>query len=189
MTNFIYVQEDLSALSAQPQPWTIGFPSESGAIQQEDTREIGNESRVALLDIVLQVVIMADVRRVFHALSILEYREAWLCAPDGRGRCCVTGQTDDSYRIDFYRAGFLDVSISGSQQACRGDEIVFSWRKSDAPDTSASRVRIYLQGDSARSVLNLRHSGITSVAEHLWHQRMWGRSLEKLGWLLERSRP
>ena len=125
-----------------------------------------------------------------RSVNMPEYREAWVCAPDGTGYCCATaGQTDDSYRIDFYRAGFLDVSVSGSYQTCRSDEIVFTWQKSSAPETTASLVRIHLQGDSSRTVLNLRHSGIASAAEHLWHQRMWCRSLEKLAWLLERCQP
>jgi uncharacterized protein YndB with AHSA1/START domain len=173
-------------MSAQPQPWVGGLPRNS----RNDVQRIDSQQRVVLCDIALQAVIRADVRRVCHAVNMPEYREAWLCAPDGRGYCCATGgQADNGYRIDFYRSGFLDVSVSGSYQVCRPDEIVFTWQKNSAPETTASLVSLHLQGDSSRAVLNLRHSGIASASEHLWHQRMWCRSLEKLAWLMERCQP
>lgn len=172
-------------MSAQPQPWAGGLPQSS----RNDVQRIDSQQHVVLCDIALQAVIKADVRRVFHAVNMPEYREAWLCAPDGSGYCRATAeQTDDSYRIDFYSGGFLDVSVSGSYQVREPDEIAFTWGKNNAHETT-SLVRIHLQGDSDHTVLNLRHSGIATAAEHTWHQRMWCRSLEKLAWLLERCRP
>lgn len=173
-------------MGAQPQPWAGGLSQNS----RNDVQRIDSQQHIVLCDIALQAVIKADVRRVCHAVNMPEYREAWLCAPDGSGYCCATGgQADEDYRIDFYRGGFLDISVRGSYKICQPDEIVFTWQKDTAPETTTSLVRIHLQGDSSHTVLNLRHSGIASATEHLWHYRMWCRSLEKLAWLLERCQP
>src|SRR5271169_3998836 len=66
------------------------------------------------LDVAIQTSIHADGRSIFHALTMPEYIEVWMCLPvaDARSRVSVL-RVSQSYRIDFYRLGELDTSITG----------------------------------------------------------------------------
>jgi uncharacterized protein YndB with AHSA1/START domain len=139
-------------------------------------------------DIALRVTVDAEPLRVFHALTVSEYREAWMCAPQTDGGLSVMASQDqDTYCVDFIRAGLPCLAISGSYDRCCPSEILFSWCKRSGSPTPKTMVCIRLHGSNrGATVLNLRHSGFTSASESLWHQRFWISSLRRLVWLLER---
>lgn len=115
-----------------------------------------------------------------------EYREAWICPPDMDDTCRVVArQANATYRIDIYRAGALDLRITGSQRKWQPEEMEFTWRKRCESCSIRTTVYICLLDRFGCSTIDLVHSGFTSAAESLWHRKLWSKSLEKLTWLLE----
>ena len=135
-------------------------------------------------DIVIQSDIQADPRRVFHAMSMPEYLETWMSLPDPDESCYVIAlQRAASYRIDFYRDNILDASITGLFRIYKPDKLLLTWRRFGAQDDAQSVVAILLQGGFNRCLLELRHSGLRTAAESLWHRKMWSVSLRNLAQL------
>ncbi len=140
------------------------------------------------LDVTIQATIHADGRSVFHALTMPEYIEVWMCLPvtDARSRVSAI-RVSQSYRIDFFRLGKLDTSATGLFKICQPDKLVFTWRKFGVLDDAQSVVNIHIQEDSAQSSVTLRHVGLPSFEESRWHWHMWSNSLRKLARLFEHS--
>lgn len=164
-------------MSAQPQlaapqlPQEISFYSQSGASRW---------------DIAIHTVFYAEPPRVFHALTLPEYREAWISPPEKDGNWRVAVSHDHPrYRIDLQSAAG-DMCISGAYLIAQPHEVVFTWRKGDFTEASETLVQIRLQNSAGRSNVRLCHRGFTSKTEGLWHQRFWSVSLGKLARLLER---
>lgn len=138
-------------------------------------------------DIALRVSVDAEPLCVFYALTVSEYREAWMCVPQINEDLSVTASQDhDSYCIDFVRAGLPCVTISGSYDRCCPSEILFSWCKRAGSPIVNTMVCIRLRSRGGTTVLDLHHFGFTTASESLWHQRFWTSSLRRLAWLLER---
>jgi uncharacterized protein YndB with AHSA1/START domain len=129
--------------------------------------------------------VSADKRRVFDALTLPEYREAWLSLP-GRnsGRYTTATSNDNAYRLDHFVEGGLEFSIAGAYRVCRRSKMAFTWRKSSATSLHVSAaetlVTIRLQGAFADTTIALDHHGLFSPAEYRWHSEMWDLSLNKL---------
>jgi len=140
------------------------------------------------LDVAIQTSIHADGRSIFHALTMPEYIEVWMCLPvaDARSRVSVL-RVSQSYRIDFYRLGELDTSITGLFKICQPDKLVLTWRKFGVLDDAQSVVNIHIQEGSAQSSVKLRHVGLLSFEESRWHWQMWNNSVKKLTGLFEYS--
>lgn len=137
-------------------------------------------------DIYEQRTIRADVRRVFHAVSMPEYREAWVCSPNADNRTCVVAsQGDATYQIELYRAERLEASIAGLIRKWELQEMVFTWQRKPGTGSAETIVCIRLRDIAEGSCLDLAHSGFTSAADMGWHKQFWDASLEKLAWLLE----
>lgn len=140
------------------------------------------------LDIALQAKINADARCIFHAMTMPEYVEVWMSLPFADGRNCTKAiKVANSYRIDFYRLGELDTSVTGLFKICQTDKIVLTWRKFGVLEEAQSIVNVLIQEASGRSVVTLRHVGLPSLGESRWHTRMWSNSLRKLARLLDCS--
>jgi uncharacterized protein YndB with AHSA1/START domain len=123
----------------------------------------------------------ADVRRIFDALTVPEYQEAWICMPDQDSNCHLAAvRMDQSFRIDRYSNRGIDVSIVGCYRVCRRSKLHFTWQKNGPAHTPASLVQIRLHGDFGSSILHLLHSGLASTAEYIWHREMWEASLARL---------
>lgn len=141
-------------------------------------------------DITLRVSVDAEPLRLFHALTVSEYREAWMCAPQAdEGVSVRASQHHDSYCVDFVRAGLPYITISGLYDRCCPSEILFSWCKCAGSLVIKTIVCIRLHSGGGATVLNLRHFGFTSASESLWHQRFWTSSLRRLARLLEQHHP
>ncbi|WP_263351983.1 SRPBCC family protein [Acidicapsa acidisoli] len=146
-------------------------------------RFAGNAQRRAAgqLDIAMQATIKGDARRIFTALTVPEYREAWMCPPDPNPGSFVTAQqAADQYQLDFYRSGALHATVTGQYQVCRRHRLDFTWRDHRMPDWPESHVRVHIDGHFESSRLTLLHCGIFREDHSRWLHRMWLASLDKL---------
>jgi hypothetical protein len=135
--------------------------------------------------IAMSISVDADALRIFHALTVPEYLEAWISMPDqSEDSAVVASPSANGYRLDQYSAGSVAVSITSSYLFCHHRKMRLFWRKSRNPICSESLVDFRLRGNFGSSILELRHTAIASADEYLWHQSLWRGSLKKLAFLL-----
>jgi uncharacterized protein YndB with AHSA1/START domain len=143
--------------------------------------------RTGLWSIGMSICVNADARRIFQALTVAEYLEAWMSPPENDGNSYVAAsRSADNYRLDFYDAGRITSSVTGSFLVCRQRKILFTWSNIDAAQ-AVSSVDIRLRGNFGSSILELRHAGLASAAEYFWQMAMWRASFEKLVCLMKNS--
>jgi uncharacterized protein YndB with AHSA1/START domain len=127
------------------------------------------------------VSINTVARRIFQALTVPEYLETWLRMPGDDPDCYIAAlQYSNYYRLDRYRRGGVDVSVKGSYRIFRRNKLHFTWQKHAESATPESLVQIRLHGDFGRTTMRLKHVGLPSPEQHLWHQEMWELSLARL---------
>ena len=128
------------------------------------------------------VSVDADRHRLFQALTVPEYMEAWISVPGtGKDQQIMASCTPESYRILARNGACLLACIGGFYRVCRRSKLVFTWKKGTTTAAGfSSLVTIRLLGDFARTTLCLSHSGLASKAEYLWHRAFWEGSLERL---------
>jgi uncharacterized protein YndB with AHSA1/START domain len=135
----------------------------------------------------LQCCVGAELRRVFHALTIPEFMETWLALP-----CC---DHPCKVRPSRFPHGFaLDHSCIGSDRPARiacyyssfgARHLSFSWTCEGDPALGHSFVEIRLaghrlSGDLEQCTLWLAHSGLHSEAHGYWQQTLWSASFKRL---------
>jgi activator of HSP90 ATPase len=134
-------------------------------------------------DITLSCTINAEAKRIFHALIEPEYRELWMRIPDqDENARIIASNSRDLFRLDYYRFGQLDLSIVGCYRICRRRRQVFNWWR-NTPTSTSSLVELRLDGSFSSSVLRLKHRGLGTEAEYIWHSQMWRASLTSLALL------
>ena len=131
------------------------------------------------LSISAMASVKADRHRVFQALTVPEYIEAWFSAPD-----TIEGSTEV-----FAGAGFLSISylclqgersrIRCSYRVCRRSKLLFTWEHNALSEASSSVVKIRLLGDFGRTTVVVTHVGL-AIPRQKWHQGLWESSLGKL---------
>lgn len=130
----------------------------------------------------------ADSSRVFYALSIPEYIEAWLRAPDTDELQFVFNQVaEDTFSIDLYRGQSLQASIDGSCWVVGSNQVRYVWKTTSPMGTTETLVDMKLLSGSGSCVLALRHSGFRDQAESARCSRMWHQSLERLCRIMEKA--
>jgi hypothetical protein len=135
----------------------------------------------------LSLKIEADSSRVFYALSIPEYIEAWLQTPDAEELQFVFNLVAaESFRIDLYRAGALQASVHGSCCVMNSNQVRYTWKRMSPFGTTETLVDMQLLGSPRGCILGLKHSGFKDAAESAWCRKMWHRSLESLCRLMEK---
>jgi uncharacterized protein YndB with AHSA1/START domain len=139
-------------------------------------------------DVALSFQFNADSSRVFYALSIPEYIEAWLQAPDTDDLRFVFNQiADETFRIDLYRGETLQASIVASCWVVGANQVRYIWKTTSPIDTTETLVDMKLLAGSGGCVLALKHSGFNDPAESARCRRMWQQSLERLCRLMEKN--
>jgi len=139
-------------------------------------------------DIALSFHFNADSGRVFYALSIPEYIEAWLQAPDTDDTRFIFSQvTEDAFRIDLYRGQTLQASVDASCWVVGANQVRYIWKTTSTLDTTETLVDMKLLSGSTGCVLALKHSGFNDPAESARCHRMWQQSLERLSRLMEKN--
>ena len=131
----------------------------------------------------------ADRLRLFQALTLPEYMEAWIAIPGAsQNRTLSVSAAADWFRIEPGENEGQDAYISGSYVTRRRSKLHFTWRKGRSPDAPVSVVTIRLNGDFERTELILIHSGLTSWAECQWHREFWQESMSRLSGLFHSSK-
>jgi uncharacterized protein YndB with AHSA1/START domain len=123
--------------------------------------------------------VRADRARIFQAITVPEYMEAWFSAPGsipgytrvlgGDRSFSVFGPTDDGARF----------RISCTYRVYRRSKLVFSWEQNSLAEATPSIVKIRLLGDFERTTVDVTHTGISEL-ERQWCELLWEASLEKL---------
>jgi hypothetical protein len=138
-------------------------------------------------DVVLSFRFKADTSRLLYALSIPEYIEVWLHAPEEELQFVFNPVTKDSFSIDLYRSGALQASVHGSCQVMGVNQVRHIWKTTSPAGNSETLVDMKLLCGSGGCVLALKHSGFTDALERAWCSRMWQRSLERLCRLMDKN--
>jgi hypothetical protein len=121
-----------------------------------------------------------DARRMLYALSIPEYIEAWLQAPDPDEMLTFDFVAQQRFQMGFYRAEALRASIHGSARVVSRTGVHYMWKTISASGIAHTTVDLMILTRSDGCVVVLNHRGFCSLQERAWHCRMWERSLEKL---------
>lgn len=138
------------------------------------------------------VSVNADAHRISRALTEPEYLEAWISIPGAApGSFTRVTSQDNGYRLDHYAdhysAHYFDhgsaLTISGSFHFCHLRKIRLLWRKTSHALCAESVVDFRVRGNFGSSVVQLRHTALTSADEHAWHEALWRCSLQKLALL------
>lgn len=120
----------------------------------------------------------AERQRVFYALTVPEYMEAWLAIPGApRGRAAVT---KDKEGLSICCLGEdTDYTIQCTYRVCNRSKLLFDWKHHANFSTSSSLVTIRLMGEFERTNLELIHFGLKHSL-HGWHRKFWEVSLAQL---------
>jgi uncharacterized protein YndB with AHSA1/START domain len=139
-------------------------------------------------DVAISFKIEADSSRVLYALSIPEYIEAWLQAPDATDLQFVFNLVaQETFGIDLYRAETLQASVHGFCRVVGANQVRYIWKTTSANGTTETLVDMQLLCASSGCILGLKHSGFKDAAESAWCCEMWHQSLEKLRRLMRKN--
>lgn len=139
-------------------------------------------------DIALAFRIEADSSRVLYALSMPEYIEAWLGAPDSEELQLVFNPvTQEAFRIDLYRAQALQACIHSSCRVVSANQVRYNWKTTSPIGATETVVDMQLRRSSGGCILGLKHSGFKNTVESAWCCKMWRQSLERLGRLMKKN--
>ena len=150
----------------------------------EENRLPARVEAAAQWTIAMSINVDADALRIFHALTVPEYLEAWIAMPGAEDSVVVASSAENGYRLEQFAAGSVAVSITGSYLFCHHRKMRLCWRKTYKSERSDSLVDLRLRGNFGSSILELRHTGIASAGECRWHQALWCGSFQKLASLL-----
>ena len=132
-------------------------------------------------DIALAFRIEADSSRVLSALSMPEYIEAWMQAPDAEELQFIFHPiTKEMFRIDLYRAEVLQASIHSTCRVVSASQVRYLWNSTSRAGSTETLVDIQLRSGSGGCILGLKHNGFKSATELAWCSKMWHQSLERL---------
>ena len=138
--------------------------------------------------LLMEVSIRADIRRLFHALTVPEYLEAWMSIPGDHSGCStIASRINEDFLVEHSCKGKREFSIAGTYSVCRRHNLTFSWRIDGNLRMPKTEVDIRLRGDFENTRLILQQSGFTSPSDCAWHRALWSASLGKLTALYDSS--
>jgi uncharacterized protein YndB with AHSA1/START domain len=161
-------------------------------ILRPQTREVINQDSVSVSDapswtVDLKCSVPADTQRIFSALTVPEYIEAWICVPGYHLECRnLTSSNANGFQIEHYCRSGKATKISGTYRSFLKRKLSFSWRPTRGSVARESFVDIRLQGAFERSILRLRHFGLDSEDDFNWHSAFWSSSIARLCKLFDR---
>lgn len=124
----------------------------------------------------------ANRHRIFQALTLPEYIEAWFSAPDALPGYMVVSARQACISISYSRLDGDRCRFLGSYKVFRRSKILLTWKRDSYFDSSPSLVTIRLVGDFESTTVHLTHVGL-SESEQVWYRALWERSLKKLACL------
>ena len=145
------------------------------------------QSPVQAWKVEFKLSLNADRLRISQALTVPEYMEAWLHLPGKEGETRVTVSSVANSYLLAYQDGFHSARtyISATYKVVRRSKMLFTWKKHAGINSPTSLVMVKLIGDFARTTLCLSHTGLTSYEEKVWHEGLWGKSLDRLRCLFQ----
>jgi len=140
-------------------------------------------------DVVLSYRIEAETSRVLYALSMPEYIEAWLQAPDDDTfRFAFDPETREGFRIDLYQGEVRQSSLYSACRVVSSNQVRYVWKTISPNSISDTLFDMQLSSSPGGCILGLKHSGFKDNVESTWCYKMWHRSLECLCKLMSRNR-
>jgi uncharacterized protein YndB with AHSA1/START domain len=126
----------------------------------------------------------ADAQRIFQALTVPEFLEAWIALPGAAPGEVIASPEENGYRLHQCIAGRVALRITGAFLFCHQRKIRLVWRKADGARHNRSVLDFRIRGNFGSSVLELRHMELDSTEEISWHRELWQGSLKRLASLL-----
>jgi Activator of Hsp90 ATPase homolog 1-like protein len=126
----------------------------------------------------------ADAQRIFQALTLPEYLEAWLALPGAAPGEVIASPEENGYRLHQCIAGRKALRITGAFLFCHQRKMRLVWHKEDDARQNRSVLDFRIRGNFGSSVLELRHMELDSTQEIVWHRELWQASLRRLTSLL-----
>jgi hypothetical protein len=148
--------------------------------------ELANDNAREMLHSLSSAIhLRGDTHRIFHALTIPEFLEAWICIPCNEKDCrSLVELRGESLAVRHICPSGRKVNIFGDFIIRRRRRLIISWRTDSFTSSPRSRVAIRLHGAFEKTLLSLHHTGFQSEDEKAWHCALWTSSLEKLNRLL-----
>ena len=131
------------------------------------------------LSISAMTSVNADRNRIFQALTVPEYIEAWFSAPEAIGGRTEVFAAADFLSISYSCSRGERVTILCSYKVCRRNKLVLTWEKIKFFGAIPSLVKIRLLGDFGRTTVHVTHVGVTP-SDQQWHKALWETSLGRL---------
>ena len=132
-----------------------------------------------LVGVSVSASVNADRDRIYRALTVPEYIDAWLTLPGAIAGCTGIFAGDNSFSISYRNMSDEECRVYGSYQVRRRSKLVFTWRHFTRVEES-SMVKIRLLGDFGRTTVHVTHVGL-ALSDRQWYEDLWGSSLLKLG--------
>lgn len=126
------------------------------------------------------VRVRAETRRLFQAVFVPEYLEAWLRVPEEGALWDVKPLPQSEGFILDWSNGGVRSRIVGVYKTCRRRKLMIEWNLNTRHHWNESSVIMRLSGDFGNSILSLCHSGIETFDDFAWHWKLWNASLERL---------
>jgi uncharacterized protein YndB with AHSA1/START domain len=138
-------------------------------------------------EVALSSRIRANRERVFHALSIPEYIEAWFKSPvEDELRFLFHSVTSETFRIDLFRGMALQTRVQSCCTILSSEQIRYSWKITSPGQRVDTVVDLRLVGSFEGCTLGLKHIGFRDAVESAWYEQVWRRSLDALCRLMEK---
>jgi hypothetical protein len=139
-------------------------------------------------DVLLSCRFIGDKSRVLYALSIPEYIEAWLRAPDTTEQKWVFNSTGrEQFTIDIYPSDSLEERIHGYCQVINPNQVRYSWTTVSRSGSAKTLVDIETSWDISWCSITVKHSGLVGPVEISRYGEMWNQSLLRLCRLLRKN--
>ena len=127
------------------------------------------------------VRIRTETRRLFYAVVVPEYLDAWLRVPDHDAAWAVTPlHQTPGFTLNWRNARAAHSRILAVYKTCRRRKLIIGWKLENGDLLKESSVVIRISGDFGCSVLSLFHSGFATLDDFAWHRQFWNLSLVRL---------
>jgi uncharacterized protein YndB with AHSA1/START domain len=129
-------------------------------------------------EVVVSRSVNADRNRIFQALTLPEYIDAWFVAPGSVAGSTAVTMGPDCFLVSYRLLDGGEERFVGSYKVLRRGKVQFAWRRDSFNETS-SLVKIRLQGDFGRTTVHVTHLGLDE-SEQDHYSKLWEASLERL---------
>ena len=127
-------------------------------------------------EVSVRMSVNADRNRLFQALTLPEYIDAWFAAPGSAPGSTVVTMGPDCFVVSYRLLDGSEERFAGSYKVLRRGKVQFAWRRDSFQETSSSLVKIRLEGDFGRTTVHVTHV-VLDVSELSQFRMLWEGSL------------